>query len=166
LCTAVQIILVNLLRAWGVKPSAVIGHSSGEIAGAYASGALNIHEAIICAYLRGLSTKQLTRAGAMAAVGLGADEVRPLLPEGVVVACENSPSSTTISGDSDGIDAVIAELKGDQSGREIFARRLHVDKAYHSRKSRCRNKFLDTKYSRLTSSQIMYRTWALNMSSS
>lgn len=128
--------LVNILRAWGVDPTGVIGHSSGEIAAAYACGALTIQEAIICAYLRGLSTKQQDRAGAMAAVGLGAEEIRPLLPEGVVVACENSPSSTTLSGDVEAIDGVIKMLKDDTtSGREIFARRLHVDKAYHSRKS-------------------------------
>lgn len=136
LCTAVQIITANILRAWGVGPAAVIGHSSGEIAAAYACGAMTMREAIICAYLRGLATKkQHGAAGAMAAVGLGADEVRLLLPEGVVVACENSPSSTTLSGDAEGIDDVIRALKKDASGQEIFARRLHVDKAYHSRKS-------------------------------
>ncbi|KAK2596464.1 hypothetical protein N8I77_013354 [Diaporthe amygdali] len=132
LCTAIQIIIVNILRTWGVDPAAVIGHSSGEIAAAYACGALTVQEAIICAYTRGLATKHQDRAGAMAAIGLGADEVRPLLPEGVVVACENSPSSTTLSGDSEGIDRVIETLKNDASEREIFARRLHVDKAYHS----------------------------------
>lgn len=135
LCTAIQIIIVNILRTWGVDPAAVIGHSSGEIAAAYACGALTMQEAIICAYTRGLATKHQDKAGAMAAIGLGADEVRPLLPEGVVVACENSPSSTTLSGDSEGIDRVIETLKNDASEREIFARRLHVDKAYHSRKS-------------------------------
>ncbi|KAL1883305.1 Type I Iterative PKS [Diaporthe australafricana] len=139
LCTAIQIIITNILRSWGVDPAAVIGHSSGEIAAAYACGALTMQEAIVCAYLRGLATKEqqggaAAAPGAMAAVGLGAEEVKPLLPEGVVVACENSPSSTTLSGDAEGIDGVIGMLKDDASGREIFARRLHVDKAYHSPK--------------------------------
>lgn len=40
--TAVQLALVNLVRAWGIFPTAVVGHSSGEIAAAYAAGALSM----------------------------------------------------------------------------------------------------------------------------
>lgn len=39
-CSAIQIALVDVLRSWGVTPSITIGHSSGEIAAAYASGLL------------------------------------------------------------------------------------------------------------------------------
>ncbi|KAI1211603.1 uncharacterized protein F4807DRAFT_473071 [Annulohypoxylon truncatum] len=131
LTTAVQILVVNLLRNWGVMPAAVIGHSSGEIAAAYASGALTMEEAIICAYLRGRATKQSApTAGAMAAIGLGPVDIMPYLVDDVVIACENSPSNTTLSGDKKKIEGVIQAIKDDYP--DIFARRLQVDMAYHS----------------------------------
>ncbi|KAL6362754.1 hypothetical protein LRP88_04058 [Fusarium phalaenopsidis] len=130
LCTAVQVVIVNLLRAWNISPSRVIGHSSGELAAAYASGAITAAEAIIGAYYRGLVTKQQTRPGAMAAVGFGREDVASYLTEGVMIACENSPESTTLSGDADKIDAVIAKIK--ESHPDILARRLRVEMAYHS----------------------------------
>lgn len=132
LATAVQLMVVNILRDWGIHPVAVVGHSSGEIAAAYASNALTMREAIICAYIRGWATTKQDRIGAMAAVGLGRDSVQHLLSEGkVVIACENSPSSVTISGDSDEVDRTIEAIKA--SADDVFVRRLHVDKAYHSR---------------------------------
>ncbi|RYP44832.1 hypothetical protein DL768_008731 [Monosporascus sp. mg162] len=131
LCTAIQIVIVNLLRTSGISPAAVVGHSSGEVAAAYASGALSLQEAIIVAYLRGLAfTKQSIRPGAMAAVGLGRDSVRPYLVDGVVIACENSPLSVTLSGDEEGVDAVVERIMHDSP--DVFARRLHVEMAYHS----------------------------------
>ncbi|KAI1125429.1 hypothetical protein F5Y10DRAFT_284293 [Nemania abortiva] len=133
LCTALQIVIINLLRSWGISPDAVVGHSSGEIAAAYACGALTIQEAIVIAYLRGLaSAKQPIRSGAMAAVGLGRDAVSPFLDarDGVVIACENSPVSVTLSGDRDGIDAVIQRIK--DGSPNTFARMLKVEHAYHS----------------------------------
>lgn len=77
ICTALQIALVNHLRRHGIKPVAVVGHSSGEIAAAYTAGALSLEEAIIVAYYRGYIVQQsvsLTRRGSMAAVGLGRDQ--------------------------------------------------------------------------------------------
>ncbi|KAJ4255263.1 hypothetical protein NW757_004776 [Fusarium falciforme] len=130
LCTAVQLVIVNLLRAWNISPSRVIGHSSGELAAAYASGAITAEEAIIGAYYRGLVTKEQTRPGAMAAVGFGREDVACFLTEGVTIACENSPASTTLSGDADKIDAVIAKIK--ESHPDVLARRLRVEMAYHS----------------------------------
>lgn len=133
LCTAIQLALVNRLRAAGVKPTAVVGHSSGEIAAAYAAGAISFEAAIICAYYRGYVTKQQTLAGAMAAVGLGRQAVSKFLIDGVVVACENSPQSSTISGDKEKVMEVIARIKAEMP--DVLARPLKVDMAYHSRKS-------------------------------
>ncbi|KAI2635455.1 acyl transferase domain-containing protein [Xylaria nigripes] len=131
LCTAVQILIVNLLRDWGIQPAAVLGHSSGEIAAAYACGALTMQEAIICGFLRGRATKQPTETpGAMAAVGLGSIDVQPYLVDGVVVACENSPFNTTLSGDEDKLVQVLQAVKHDHP--DVLSRRLQVDMAYHS----------------------------------
>ena len=131
LCTAVQIALVNLFEFIGIKPKAVVGHSSGEIAAAYAAGALTAKEAIIIAWQRGLATKEQSRSGAMAAVSLGREEVsKHLIPPKVVIACENSPRSVTISGDADEVSIALERLQ--KENPNITAKLLKVDKAYHS----------------------------------
>jgi acyl transferase domain-containing protein len=131
LCTAVQIGLVNILSAWGVKPTSVIGHSSGEIAAAYAAGAITAEAAIVIAYYRGQLAKS-SKEGAMAALGLGRDEVNPYLEDGVRIACENSPRSITISGDPQKVDQVLDRISRDKE--DVFCRRLRVKVAYHSGK--------------------------------
>ncbi|KAH8646185.1 putative polyketide synthase [Xylariales sp. PMI_506] len=130
LCTALQLALVNFFAECGVLPSAVVGHSSGEIAAAYAAGALNMSEAIICAYLRGTVMTQQKRKGSMAAIGLGNKEIQPLLSDGVQVACWNSPKSVTISGDSDAVETVLETIKVKEP--DVFVRQLRVNMAYHS----------------------------------
>ncbi|KAK1961594.1 KR domain-containing protein [Colletotrichum sublineola] len=134
LCTAVQLGLVETLASIGIKPAAVVGHSSGEIAAAYASGALTAEEAILVAFQRGAVAKLQKRAGAMAAIGLGWDDVKPYLKgTTATVACENSPSSVTISGDAAAVEAVVKKIKtSPPNGQEVLARLLKVDKAYHS----------------------------------
>ncbi|KAL7914426.1 hypothetical protein GGI35DRAFT_490696 [Trichoderma velutinum] len=130
ICTALQVALVNLLAKWGVQPSAVVGHSSGEIAAAYAAGCLTMEEAITVAFYRGLVTKQQKRPGGMAAIGLGRDDVLPLLRPGTTIACENSGGSVTISGDLEPLDALIDDIK--QAYPDVLARKLQVEMAYHS----------------------------------
>nr|APX44011.1 polyketide synthase [Pestalotiopsis microspora] len=130
LCTAIQIALVDALAAVGIVPVAVVGHSSGEIAGAYAAGALSAEEAITASFYRGVVAKQQTRAGAMAAIGLSWKDTKPFLVAGVGIACENSPKSVTISGDADKVQAVVAHIQ--ESAPNVLARLLKVDKAYHS----------------------------------
>lgn len=132
LCTAIQLGLVNLFGRWGVHPAAVVGHSSGEIAAAYAAGAIGMKEALLVAFYRGVASDHQRRPGAMAAVGLGREEVSDLLVRNVTIACENSRSSVTISGDTSGVEAVLDRVR--QYQPEALARRLKVDRAYHSGK--------------------------------
>ena len=73
LCTALQIGLVELLASWNIRPSAVTGHSSGEIAAAFACGALSKKDALIVSFERGLAVSSaaatpLGKKGAMLAV--------------------------------------------------------------------------------------------------
>lgn len=131
LVTAVQIALVNLLRSWGISPAAVVGHSSGEMAAAYAAGAITAEEAIIIAYYRGQVTRKVTKQGGMVAVGLGREAVTPFLTEGAVIACENSGSSVTLSGDEEALTATCDAIKEAIPG--AFVRKLLVEMAYHSR---------------------------------
>lgn len=129
--TALQIALVDLLASWNVKPAAVVGHSSGEVGAAYAAGILTRREAFIIAYYRGYGCTYCTLAGGMAAIGLGADKVRPYLQAGVALACENSDASVTISGDISPLEEVMAGLRKAYPG--ALVRRLRVPMAYHSR---------------------------------
>lgn len=134
ICTAVQVGLVDLLRSWGVQPISVVGHSSGEIAAAYAAGLLDANKAILAAYFRGYAVGELRSQGAMLAAGLGPEEAKALLAdkglqEQVTVACVNAPSSVTLSGASDAIEVVQAHLQGQNK----FARKLVTGgRAYHS----------------------------------
>lgn len=133
LCTAVQIGMVNILSTWGISASAVVGHSSGEIVAAYASGAITLRSAIIMAFLRGRISKGIDGEGAMAAVSLPKEEVVAYLQqsERVEVACENSPCSVTISGGPVQVSAVVNRIKEDRP--DAFCRLLPVKVAYHSK---------------------------------
>lgn len=142
LCTALQIALVDLLASWGVKPASVTGHSSGEIAAAYAAGALSQESALAVAYYRGLAApaikkKHPHRKGSMLAVGLSKEETQDLissLTQGkAVVACINSPSSVTVSGDESAIEELLAILQA----QKVFTRKLNVEVAYHSNHMDC-----------------------------
>ncbi|ERT01454.1 hypothetical protein HMPREF1624_02703 [Sporothrix schenckii ATCC 58251] len=148
LCTALQIALVDLLRAAGIEFSGVVGHSSGEIAAAYAVGYLSASDAIRIAYYRGVhavKARDGPQPGKMMAVGMSYEAAVAFCGEGtpfegrIVAAASNSPSSTTLSGNADAIDAAEAQLKADG----VFARALQVDTAYHSHHmQRCSEAYL------------------------
>lgn len=95
---------------WSITPSAVVGHSSGEIAASYAAGALTMKEAIIAAYYRGYVCKSPQRIGGMAAIGMGKEEVSSYLVRGVRIACENSTSSVTLSGDLNILENIMSTI--------------------------------------------------------
>lgn len=134
--TCLQIALVDLLNDLGIRPEMVLGHSSGEIAAAYAAGVFPQAVAIKISYCRSFVSNycrlRVSSKGAMLAVGLGNEAVMPLIAKtrrGVVsVACLNSPSSTTVSGDEEGI----LELQETLNQLRIFNKKLKVDTAYHS----------------------------------
>ncbi|KDB27634.1 hypothetical protein H109_00584 [Trichophyton interdigitale MR816] len=139
LCTAVQIVLVDLLKAAGtnLEFKAVIGHSSGEIAAAYASGFISARDAIRVAYYRGLYAKfagsSSGKKGAMMAVGTTLEDAEEFcqLEEfhgRITVAASNAATSVTLSGDEDAIDAALVVFKDESK----FVRKLRVDTAYHS----------------------------------
>ncbi|KAJ5101225.1 polyketide synthase [Penicillium angulare] len=133
--TALQIGLVEVLRALSMPTNGVTGHSSGEIAAAYAARMLDMREAITLAYYRGYAVTECAQHGAMAAVGLNSDQAEKWIQTTtsgkapIRVACINSPESVTISGDSSGVDALVSSL----TAEGIFAKRLKTGgQAYHS----------------------------------
>ena len=137
ICVALQISLVRLLRAWGVIPTAVTSHSSGEIAAAYTVGALSYRSAMAVAYYRAILTaERISKVGGpkggMIAIGVGIEDTNVYLSRlktgKAVAACINSPSSVTVAGDVSGIQEIEDMAKNDG----IFARKLRVETAYHS----------------------------------
>lgn len=134
---ALQLCLVDLMKSWGITPSAVTSHSSGEIAAAYSVNALSFEEALGVVFFRGeLALKYQKLAphagGGMLAAGISPDQAKQYTTNTtggrVVVACINSPESVTLSGDLPALDKVASRLKRDG----LFARRLNVPLAYHS----------------------------------
>ncbi|KAJ5597961.1 hypothetical protein N7537_008045 [Penicillium hordei] len=137
LCTAIQIALVDLLHEAGVELAAAVGHSSGEIGAAYASGILTAQDAILVAYYRGfhagLAQGPGGCRGGMMAVGMGVNEALEFCEQRAFlhhlhIAASNSPASVTISGDLE----QLKQAKTLLDERGTFARLLKVDTAYHS----------------------------------
>jgi acyl transferase domain-containing protein len=129
---AIELALVDLFASWNIIPKATVGHSAGEYAAAYAAGLASAPEIIIAAYYRGYCLdKYAPSGGSMLAVGVGADEVCGLLSNigtELVIACENSPKSVTLSGPVEAIKAAKATL--DEAS--VFSRELSTGMAYHS----------------------------------
>ncbi|MEU2900748.1 SDR family NAD(P)-dependent oxidoreductase [Streptomyces sp. NPDC001273] len=127
---AMEIALAELWRSWGIEPDVVIGHSMGESAAAYISGALSLSDAAAVICRRSRLAKRLSGRGTMAWVALPADEAAAALAgheDKVAVAAINSPTSTLLSGDVDAIAQVLAAL----DARGVDNRRVNVDFASH-----------------------------------
>ena len=138
-CAALQIALVDLLHSWGLVTNSVIGHSSGEIAAAYAAGILGMESCMAIAYYRGVVAASLIDnpekvKGGMLAVGASEEDTQRLIDAQTditgdcTIACINGPHSMTISGDT----PRIAQISALADTRSIWNRRLKVDVAYHS----------------------------------
>ena len=120
-----------LLRHWGIVPSAVVGHSVGEVGAALAAGALSLEDAARVAFHR--SRLQQTRAGQgrMLATGLDLDTARELadLYAGQIsVGAVNSHMSTVLAGD----EATLAEVARVIEEQGIFSKFVFGEVAYHS----------------------------------
>lgn len=129
---AIQVGLTTLLREAGVHPGAVTGHSVGEVAAAWAAGALTLSDAVKVIYERSALQGKMHGSGTMAAAKCDEDKLMALLADkrGVEVAGWNAPDNFTLSGDADEIDALKPLVKA-QGG--LF-KRLPLAYAFHSSK--------------------------------
>ncbi len=128
---AVQLGLYDLWRSLGVKPAVVVGHSMGEVAAAYVSGALSLADAARVICLRSRLAAQSPAGGGMAVVGLDEAAARELVSatDGeVVIAAINGPRLCVLSGER----AALAPLVEKLDAQGTFARLVKVAYASHS----------------------------------
>ncbi|HEU0301669.1 MAG TPA: beta-ketoacyl synthase N-terminal-like domain-containing protein [Longimicrobium sp.] len=123
----IEYALARLWMSWGIRPSAVIGHSLGEYAAAVVSGVFTLEDALELVTARGRMIQQLP-AGAMLAVPLGADAVQPFLVDGAAVSTLNAPGLCVVGGTPEAVEAVRARLA--EAGHT--ARFLAATHAFHS----------------------------------
>ncbi|MFD4015300.1 non-ribosomal peptide synthetase/type I polyketide synthase [Streptomyces sindenensis] len=128
---AVQVGLAALWRSYGVRPDAVVGHSTGEIAAFHAAGVYSLRDAARIVVHRSRLQQTLAGTGSMLAVGLSEDEaerrVRPYRDR-VSIAAVNSPTAITLAGDGTALTLLAEELRAEQQ----FAKFLTVEVPYHS----------------------------------
>lgn len=139
---AIQIALVDVLVALELQPDYIIGHSVGELGCGYADGALSQEQMMLSAYYRGKASQSVDLIrGGMAAIGLGYNAIKDILPSDIEVACHNSADSSTISGPEESIHKFVAHL----TSQNIFARAVNCSNiAYHSQYvSKVGNKLLE-----------------------
>lgn len=130
---ALQYALAQLWLSWGIKPTAVIGHSVGEFAAACVAGVFSLTDALKLVTARGELMQALPAEGAMAAVFTAADVVEQTIDslnllEQVNIACLNHPGETVVSGETAGVDALLQAL----ACEGIVGKRLTVSHAFHS----------------------------------
>ncbi|XP_033230408.1 fatty acid synthase-like [Belonocnema kinseyi] len=110
--TAIQIGLADLLAHVGISPDYIIGYSVGEIACAYADGCLTVEQAIVSAYLCGLTSKESKiTPGTVATVGLGHTYIKKLCPPDIEVICHDAVDTATISGPTASMRIFMEKLK-------------------------------------------------------
>lgn len=128
---SLQVALAHLWQSWGVRASAVVGHSVGEVAAAHIAGILTLREAARVIFHRGRCMNSAPDTGRMLAASLEARQAEDLaagFPGEVAVAAFNSPGSVTFSGDYAPLERVARTLES----RGIFNRFLQVKYAFHS----------------------------------
>ncbi len=130
---ALQVGVMRILESKGLVADAVIGHSVGEVAAAWAAGILSLKDAVRVIYQRSHAQGKTRGAGRMAAVAMGSEEVKDVLvvldlSDDVTVAGINSPKSVTLSGSFESLD----KLKDYFDDQSVFYRLLDLDYAFHS----------------------------------
>jgi acyl transferase domain-containing protein/NADP-dependent 3-hydroxy acid dehydrogenase YdfG/acyl carrier protein len=127
-----SVALLNVLHAVGIRPQCLAGHSFGEVTALHAAGAFDEATLLKIARRRGeLMRDASSVSGAMSAVVCPIEEVSAVLKDldsDVVIANHNAPAQCVLSGRTEEIARVEAEL----AARRITARRLAVATAFHS----------------------------------
>jgi acyl transferase domain-containing protein/acyl carrier protein len=124
----VEYALATLLRHWGIRARAMIGHSIGEYVAACLAGVFSLEDALKLVAARGQLMNQIP-VGSMLAIPLSEDKVRPLLSDELSIAAVNGPSLCVVAGPNDAINHFEQKI----SEKNLGCRRLHTSHAFHSR---------------------------------
>ncbi|VVU95028.1 Beta-ketoacyl synthase, N-terminal domain [seawater metagenome] len=129
-----QIGLLHLYELFGIKPSKVIGHSAGELAAFYASGALDLETCIKISYHRSILQQKTAGLGNMLVIGLSEENLNELVkekdfgPMNLELACENDPNSIVMAGNPTDVQNLLKFLKENN----IFCAIIRGRCAFHS----------------------------------
>ena len=129
---ALQLGLTRVVREAGIQASAVVGHSVGEAAAAYACGALTREQATRVIFHRSTEQGKTAGQGRMAALGVGPDEARTAMRgiEGwLELAAVNAPQAVTVAGDPAALEQLVQNVIA--SGK--FARVLALNYPFHTK---------------------------------
>lgn len=131
---AIQVAITILLGEQGIKPTAVAGHSVGEVAAAWAAGALTLEQAILVIVCRSAAQGTTRGLGKMAAASISKDAAEAALAElggtlDVTIAAVNSPHMVTLAGSAEDMKILGRQLKS----RNVNFKFLDLDYAFHSR---------------------------------
>ena len=137
----IQCALVELYKTWGIYPEGVVGHSAGEVAAAYACGALTLEEATRLVHHRATLQQKTSGSGRMLAIALDEASVRGILDElqvnykeeagnipDVEIACLNAPASVVACGKEVKLQPIIDELTRRNIPKKLLRGRI----AFHS----------------------------------
>jgi acyl transferase domain-containing protein len=111
---AIEYALTKMLQSWGIKPSAVMGHSLGEYAAACAAGVFSLEDGLKLAATRASLVKKLTKSGAMAAVVADKDLVEEAISDyrdEISIAAFNTPRLIMVTGLTDSVRELTEKLK-------------------------------------------------------
>lgn len=127
---SIFVIEYALARWWqslGVQPAMMVGHSIGEFVAATLAGVWELADALRIIALRGRLMQTLPR-GAMLSVGASADTLEQMLPAGLQVASDNSPTACVVAGP----ELDVADFKAMLEQKGFICRALHTSHAFHS----------------------------------
>ena len=124
---SVEYALAQLLRAWGIVPDVVIGHSVGEYAAATVAGVMPLPDALAAVLERGRLMQTLA-PGRMVAVGLSERQLAGLVTPPLSVAAVNGDQLCVVSGPLD----AVASFEHRCSERGVICRPLETSHAFHS----------------------------------
>jgi len=128
---ALQVGLARIWQSMGVSPDGVVGHSIGEVAAAYVSGALSLKEATRVVFQRSRAQSKASGRGRMLAAALTKEAAAEAIEKyagKIDIAAENGPAMLTLAGDNNALESLAAALEADN----IFNRFLVVDVPFHS----------------------------------